>query len=535
MKTIITKLLMLAAVLSASTNIYAYDFEVDGLYFNVIDFNDLTCKIVRGDKVYTGEIKIPSQITFNDRTFLVTEISDDAFASSNITSITIPNTIKQINDIAFDECSKLKEFTIEDGENDLRFVNSSIFVIEYDLETLYLGRNISFGYNSPFDASYLSKLTISNYVTNIPKGLFRRGVTNLKELIIKDSTYPLTIHYDNYNDDMEDDLPSIRGCQLETFYLGRNISPQHISHYETPAIEGNANKFILSPNVTRIGYECGIDANSIHVPDLSTWCNIYFVSVGLKPSNPILHSSTKLYINGNLPINITIPEDVTFIRDCSFSNCNSLESVTIGENVTSIGEYAFSWCSNLNTVTIGENVASIGEYAFNGCSNLNTVTIGENVTSIGANAFSWCSNLNAVTIGKNVTSIGSNAFYNCPKNIEINTLNPIPPAISTNTFENKQYLYATLIVPDCSLEAYKTADGWKNFFNIASTNSVKPDAIKVGTNDNNIIINGVGNAVAEVYNLSGQLVYSGTDTVINMPSKGIYIVRVSGQTFKVIL
>ena len=114
-------------------------------------------------------------------------------------------------------------------------------------------------------------------------------------------------------------------------------------------------------------------------------------------------------------------------------------------------------------------------------------------------------------------------------------LNPIPPAISTSTFENKQYLHATLIVPDCSLEAYKTADGWKNFFNIANTNSVKPDVIKVGANDNNIIINGVGNAVVEVYNLSGQLVYSGTEIVINVPSKGIYIVRVSGQTFKIIL
>ena len=101
---------MLTAVLSASVNLYAYDFEVDGIYYNVIDFNDLTCKIVPGDKVYTGEIKIPSQITFNDRTFLVTEISDDAFTNSDITSITIPNTIEQISNKAFDECSKLKEF-----------------------------------------------------------------------------------------------------------------------------------------------------------------------------------------------------------------------------------------------------------------------------------------------------------------------------------------------------------------------------------------------------------------------------------------
>ena len=410
-------------------------------------------------------------------------------------------------------------FTIEDGENNLGF---SSFYISFGLETLYLGRNISLEYsdltgesNSPFYMGNLSKLTISNYVTNLPEDLFRGSCNNLKELTIKDSPESLTVYY---NKDRHDDVPSISGCQLETFYLGRDIRtpnsvykiPAFEGEAKIPAFEGEANKLILSHNVKRIGYECDIYANSIHVPDLSTWCNINFEP---KDSySTLLDGGNKLYLNGNLPINITIPEDVTRINDYTFDGCNSLESVTIGENVTSIGIYAFSGCSNLNTVTIGENVTSIGSCAFSGCSNLNTVTIGENVTSIG-----------------------SNAFYNCPKNIEINTLNPIPPAISTDTFENKQYLYATLIVPDCSLEAYKTADGWKNFFNIAITNSVKPDAIKVGTNDNNIIINGVGNTMAEVYNLSGQLVYSGTDTVINVPSKGIYIVRVSGQTFKVIL
>ena len=97
MKTIITKLLMLTAVLLASTNVYAYDFEVDGIYYNVIDFNDLTCKIVPGDNVYTGEIKIPSQITFNDRTFLVTEISDDAFTNSDIKSLYCHTSLKLIS------------------------------------------------------------------------------------------------------------------------------------------------------------------------------------------------------------------------------------------------------------------------------------------------------------------------------------------------------------------------------------------------------------------------------------------------------
>ena len=117
---------------------------------------------------------------------------------------------------------------------------------------------------------------------------------------------------------------------------------------------------------------------------------------------------------------------------------------------------------------------------------------------------------------------------------EINSLNTVPPTISTTTFDSKNYLYATLNVPINSLRAYQIADGWGDFWNICGgLNSVEDDAINVTSKNGSIIVSGTDSAVAEVYNLSGQLVYSGTDTVINAPSKGIYIVRVSGQIYKI--
>ena len=97
-----------------------------------------------------------------------------------------------------------------------------------------------------------------------------------------------------------------------------------------------------------------------------------------------------------------------------------------------------------------------------------------------------------------------------------------------------------LNVPVGSLEAYKSAGGWKKFKNIqekdvGGVNSVKDDAVSITVNGGSIEIDGAGNASVEVYNLSGQLVYSGIETTVGGLARGIYIVRVSGRTFKVAL
>ena len=68
------------------------------------------------------------------------------------------------------------------------------------------------------------------------------------------------------------------------------------------------------------------------------------------------------------------------------------------------------------------------------------------------------------------TSIGEYAFYNCSGLTAIHCLSSTPPTISTSSyrgaFNNDSYSKATLYVPYGSLEAYKAADGWKEFQNI---------------------------------------------------------------------
>ncbi len=67
--------------------------------------------------------------------------------------------------------------------------------------------------------------------------------------------------------------------------------------------------------------------------------------------------------------------------------------------------------------------------------------------------------------------------------------------------------------------------------------------IEIGNNgitivaaNGNIVVNGVSdNAIDEVYNVSGQLVYSGYDNNIAIKNNGIYLVKVNNSIHKIAL
>ena len=68
----------------------------------------------------------------------------------------------------------------------------------------------------------------------------------------------------------------------------------------------------------------------------------------------------------------------------------------------------------------------------------------------------------------------------------------------------------------------------------AGAETINSDAVRVSAEGGAIRISGAAGAVAEVYSLSGALLYRGTDATIAMP-RGLYIVKVAGTTKKVIL
>jgi hypothetical protein len=234
----------------------------------------------------------------------------------------------------------------------------------------------------------------------------------------------------------------------------------------------------IGNSVTSIGREAFSYCSGLtkaQFASIESLCNISF---GDNSANPLSYAK-HLYIGGQEVKDVVIPESVTSINRYAFSSCSGLKSVTIPNSVTSIGENAFSYCSCLKSVTIPNSVTSIGYCAFYSCSGLTSITIPESVTSIGGYAFSYCSGLTSVSIPESVTSISRYAFSYCSGLKSVTCLAESIPTMGTNVFYNVPQSSATLYVPTSSVNAYKTAEQWKDFGTIKA---YSPDATSIALN-----------------------------------------------------
>ncbi len=176
--------------------------------------------------------------------------------------------------------------------------------------------------------------------------------------------------------------------------------------------------------------------------------------------------------------NIVIPQlvsyrqtyKVTSIGYHAFDGCTGLTSIEIPSSVTSIGDEAFSGCTGLTSIEIPSGVPSIGRSAFSGCTGLTSIEIPSSVTSIGYQAFDGCTGLTSIEIPSGVSSIGNYAFRGTGLTSIICLAN-YSPECSSSTFEYVDKTACSLYVPDEAISDYKTADGWKDFFNIQGISS----------------------------------------------------------------
>lgn len=144
--------------------------------------------------------------------------------------------------------------------------------------------------------------------------------------------------------------------------------------------------------------------------------------------------------------------DVTEIPDQCFEECSTLISVLINkEKLTAIGNYAFhqAYAIGINLdLSIFTNLKTIGEGAFMEA-NIMSATIPASVVSVGDCAFGF----NPSLWNSTMTSLTCLAV--------------VPPTTTTSgPVSEEMYQTCKLYVPEGCTNAYKAAEGWKNFFSV---------------------------------------------------------------------
>lgn len=400
-------IIVLALAITSCLHASAYDFEVNGIYYNITDEINKTVEVTSGSPEYSGSVVIPTKVTYHyyntSVTYSVRTIRSYAFKGcEELISINIPNSVTSIGQKAFSGCSGLAELTIEDGTETLSLGSNDYYEgLFYDcpLEKIYLGRSLSYdtdyryGYSPFYNINELKSVTISNYATRIGHYTFYK-CSGLTSITIEDGTETLLLGYEQ-----------LMYCPIEKLYLGRNLSYDKTSPFYGKTTLKSAT---IGNSVTEIG------------EDAFSLCN-GLTSIVVESSNPkydsrnncnaIIESESNTLIAGCK--NTTIPNSVTKIGNWAFGYCSGLTSVTIPNSVTSIGKYAFHSCNGLTKVAIPPQVTEIGDGAFYECTGLTEVTIPNSVTSIGQNAFFSCSGLTSITIPNSMTSISDWTFNNC--------------------------------------------------------------------------------------------------------------------------
>ena len=339
----------------------------------------------------------------------VVRIGDSAFIDcTELTSVTIPDSVTDIRWRAFYNCVSLKSVTIPKS------------VIDID--------NYAFGYY--YDSDSFGTKKIDGFKINYVKNTYGHMYA-LKNGFTDEACF-LTNELDDGTLEITKYVGNSATCVIPSEIDGKKVTQIGYNAFSSRA---ELTSITIPDGVTIIGNSAFSDCTSLETVTIP---------------NSVTHIYPRAFYNCTSLKEVAIPASVTVIRDEAFGYYYDTDSSEtkkadgfkinyvnntqghwyaikngftdgacfvvneLGDGTVEITGYA----GNSATCVIpdeihGKKVTRIGENAFRDRTELTSVTIPDGVTCIGNSAFSYCTSLETVTIPNSVTQIYPRAFYNC--------------------------------------------------------------------------------------------------------------------------
>ena len=316
---------------------------------------------------YAGAITIPATA----EGFPIQAIAPSAFINSNLTSVTIPATVWDIETNAFKDCQNLASVTLPEGV----ILNCGSFLNCTALTSIELPKGVQL-YGSEGNPKIFS------------------GCTNLTAITVNDET-PYSLQGSYLVDDPSKVMLYVPvGCkatyEAADYWNEFTIEEQTVI---TNIAFADANvKAICVANWDISGDGELSEAEAAAVTDLG---KVFMDNQDITSFNELQ------YFTG-----------LKAIADEAFKDCQNLATVTLPEGLESIGGSSFRW-AGLTSIKFPQSLINIDGYAFTDCASLVSIDFNGCSATIYEVAFAGCHSLTEVTVPSTCTLTGWDHFGYC--------------------------------------------------------------------------------------------------------------------------
>ena len=232
--------------------------EVEGIRYR-LNWADMTAEVYATNGNKYNNIEIPEYVVYNNKRFVVTSLSDYCFYNrSNVTGITLPNSITSLGSNCFSGCRKLTSITLPSSITSL---GNSCFSGCSSLTSITLPSSITSLGNSCFSGcSSLTSITLPSSITLLESSCFS-GCNSLTSITLPNSVKSMEDScFYGCNKLSYIEIPStlqkigeniFKNAMQEKTIVCAAVTPPNYNGVDSTFIDSNTSLFVLDNSIDK--------------------------------------------------------------------------------------------------------------------------------------------------------------------------------------------------------------------------------------------------------------------------------------------